>query len=178
MSLWYHKIDSLRWLDGSIREDLSPEERGVWADLLALAGLTREPRRGYIERSEGIPYTHEVLLTRLNISAELFERTVLKCVKEGRLEVLPDGTMIITNWARYNDTTTFREHRRAKEQAIAKGVETKHRQATATDALIRAVNKLNQGLSTLRYEATGDGRILDKKTGEIRDTIEGEGSMQ
>ena len=53
----WHKINSLRWLTGSIRKDLDSKGRGVWADLLALSGISR--RRGYIERSEGIGYERD-----------------------------------------------------------------------------------------------------------------------
>jgi hypothetical protein len=104
MPLWYNKMDSYRWINGSIRQDLEPDERSVWADFLALAGLTREPRRGYIERSEGVPYTKQALITMLNISEELFDRAVKKCVNEGRLQSLEDGTLFLTNWGKYNET--------------------------------------------------------------------------
>jgi len=169
MPLFYHKTDSLRWIDGSIREDLEPDERSVWADLMALAGLTREPRRGFIERSEGIPYQKAALLVRLNITEELLDRAVNKCVEEGRLQVLPDGTMFLTNWGRYNDTTEYKKKKEAKEASLEKSKETKHQSQTATEALVRAVNELNRGMEKQRYELTPDGQILDKTTGEIKD---------
>jgi hypothetical protein len=39
------------WLDGSIRKDLNASETGVWADLLAMAGHSRNP--GVIQFSQG-----------------------------------------------------------------------------------------------------------------------------
>lgn len=113
--LYYHKIDSYKWINGSIRADLEPDERSVWADLIALAGLTREERRGYIERSQGIPYPKNTLLAMLNISEELFDRAICKCVNEGRLEVYSDGTMRLTNWGKYNNTDTYK--RKSKEHS-------------------------------------------------------------
>lgn len=169
MPLFYHKIDSLRWIDGSIREDLEPDERSVWADLMALAGLTREPRRGFIERSKGIAYKKAVLLPRLNITEELFDRTVAKCVEEGRLTVLPDGTMHLTNWERYNDMTSYKAKKEAKEIAIGKSKQTRETKDNIMVALLRSVNRLNQGLEAHRYEVTKDNKILDTKTGEIKE---------
>lgn len=139
--LYYHKIDSYRWLEGSIRQDLEPDERSVWADLLALAALTREPRRGFIERSEGIPYPKAVILARLNITEELFDRAIIKCVNEGRLKVYDNGTMEIVNFGRYNNTDTYGKHikNQSKLDAIAENVAT----------------------------LCGNTQVIDKKTGEV-----------
>lgn len=143
MPFFYHKIDSLRWLDGSIREDLAPDERSVWADLLALAGLTREPRRGYIERSEGIPYKKAVLLSRLEVTEDLFDRAVAKCVAEGRLQVLLDGTMRITNWMRYNDTAGYEEKKEVKKSALDRAKISRQRKDKLLQSLTAAINRQN-----------------------------------
>lgn len=143
MPFFYHKIDSFRWLNGSIREDLVPDERSVWADLLALAGLTRDPRRGYIERSEGIPYRKSALLSMLNVTEELFDRAVAKCVTEGRLQVLLDGTMRITNWMRYNDTTDFEEKKEIKRSALDRAKLTRRRKDKLLQSLTAAINRQN-----------------------------------
>lgn len=167
----YHRIDDYRWINGSIRQDLQPDERSVWADFLALAGLSREGRRGYIERSQGIPYPKTVLLTLLNITEELFDRTVSKCVKEGRLQVLPDGTMFIVNWLKYNDVSSYETRRRQK--SIANGQSRQNRKSleNVVEGLTRKINELNTRLHTTRYQVTKDGKVLDAQTGEISDKL-------
>lgn len=170
MPLWYHKTDSFRWINGSIRQDLVPDERSVWADFMALAGLSREPRRGYIERSEGIPYPKEVLLAMLNVTEELFDRAVDKCVTEGRLQVFPDGTYYLTNWEKYNNVAEFEAKKRQKSIANEKARKDRTSMATAAEALTREINRLNKEFQRvdkkLVYIATDDGKILNTKTGE------------
>ncbi len=181
MPLFYHKIDSLHWIDGSIRWDLMPDERSVWADLLAMAGLTREPRRGYIEVSEGIGYPGQALLVRLNITKDLFDRTIVKCVAEGRLQIFPDGKnntiYLITNWNKYNDTKTLVEHKRIQSKGIQNSKQRKVSKNVITESATRAVNEANKALSeakTLTQLVEGklgvanvDGMLVDATTGEI-----------
>lgn len=110
MSYEWFKMYSKGWLDGSIRQQLTAEERSVWADLLAFANECRE--RGVIARAKGIPFTREYLAARFSISLELLNSTIAKCqddvndtsrgMAEGhRLEVLADGTIAIGNWEQY-----------------------------------------------------------------------------
>jgi len=165
MPLWYHRVDDYKWIHGSIRQDLEPDERGVWADLLSLAGLTREPRRGYIERSEGVPYPKKVLVCILNISDELFDRTTTKCVKEGRLQVFEDGTMYITNWSRYNDVESWHKRKQHEQEqkdsrnlAVEKSRETKKSIVKALDSTNLAINRLNTTVHQMKTE------IINKDT--------------
>ena len=170
MPLWYHKTDSYRWINGSIREDLLPDERSVWADFLALAGLTRESRRGYIERSEGIPYRKNHLLSMLNISEELFDRAIDKCVAEGRLQVLPDGTMCITNWGKYNDTSSYEEKNRQKDISIERAKETKKRKSEAVDTIVEVANEIKNQVVKLNKKTRyidNNTIILDTDSGDI-----------
>ena len=109
----WHKVDSLRWLDGSIRSDLEPAERGVWADLLALAALTR--RRGYIERSEGIPYKRQHLAERFDVPLKLLNSTITKCIKEGRITKAASGVLYITNWEYYQAVPPEKKRPTAKQ---------------------------------------------------------------
>jgi hypothetical protein len=168
MALWYNKIDSYRWINGSIRQDLTPDERSVWADFLALAGLTREPRRGFIERSEGIAYPKEVLLSMLNIKEELFDRTISKCASEGRLKVYPDGSMEIVHWDNYNDVSDYKTKKEAKQSSIDKAKYTKKHNQEVMESLTVAVNLLNRQLQSKRYEIRGED-ILDTVTGLLVD---------
>lgn len=169
MALWYHKIHSLQWLNGSIREDLTPDERSVWADLLALAGISRESRRGFIERSEGIPYSRQHILTVLNIGGELYDRAVGKCVEEGRLVVYEDGTMQIINWDHYNDTTNYSEEKQKAKASAAKAQVTKRKNEALMSSISSLYNRLLCRLDDgrVRYAITEDGQLVDKATGVV-----------
>lgn len=169
--LWYHRTDSYRWINGSIRQDLLPDERSVWADLMALAALTREPRRGYIERSEGIPYSKTVLLSMLNITGELFDRAVAKCVKEGRLKVFEDGTMLLTNWQYYNDVNELAERKEREKEKKEYTKRSREKRLAENSALIRAINVLNARLKALEQNdekyIIKDDNIINTETGEM-----------
>lgn len=182
MSLWYHKIDSYQWIHGSIREDLEPDERSVWADLIALAGLTREERRGYIERSEGVPYRKHQIINLLNITEELYDRALQKCISEGRVVFYDDGTIYLKNWDKYNDVEDWREKKRRKAISNAKSNGNKSLRDASVDNLAHKVNTLNALLRSEIYKIK-DGVVVDVKTGEVAteeviDKIMNNGSKQ
>jgi len=106
----YFRLYSKGWLEGSIRQQLTIEERSVFADLLAFANECRE--RGVIARAPGIPFPRQYLADRFGVPLELLNSTIERCSQDGndpkrhskpghRIEVLPDGTLVITNWAEY-----------------------------------------------------------------------------
>lgn len=102
---WY-KMYSRGWLTGSIRAQLTPAERGVWADLLAMANESRV--RGVICRAKGIPYTREYIANFLEIPIDLLNSTIDKCVKDEnaddpttRIMFDTDGCIVISNWEKY-----------------------------------------------------------------------------
>lgn len=102
---WF-KLHSKGWLTGSIRSQLTPAERSVWADLLALANESRI--RGIICRALGIPYTREYLAQYFLVPLEVLNSTIEKCSQDknttdgkGRIELDSDGCIIITNWKEY-----------------------------------------------------------------------------
>ncbi len=92
------KLWTEEWLDGSIRMELSPSERSIWADLLALSGRSRVP--GLIQANNGVPYTHNYLAGRFNVSEELLETTLKKCSIQKRIIEDENGIKII-NWKKY-----------------------------------------------------------------------------
>jgi len=92
------KLHVSGWLHGSIRYQLEPDERGVWADLIAMAGQCLA--RGRICDNDGIAYPKQYIANQLNISLELLERTLGKCKKEGRIAEIK-GVIGITHWKEY-----------------------------------------------------------------------------
>ena len=102
------KLYTSEWIDGSIRIDLTPAERSMWADLLVLAGLSR--REGYIERSQGIPFTVQDIASRCVVDISLVNSTIEKCKKEGRITIDEANTIIITNWEKYQFVPDGKSH--------------------------------------------------------------------
>ena len=96
--LTWVKLHVSGWLHGSIRWQLTPEERSVWADLIALAGQCL--RGGRIEDNDGRGFPRDYLANQLNIPLELLEQTIEKCQEEGRIELEKD-VIILTNWKSY-----------------------------------------------------------------------------
>jgi len=92
------KLWAIECLDGSIRYQLEPDERGVWYDLLVFARVCNQD--GLIADKDKRPYPHSFIANRLNISEELLERALQKCSGEGRIEENACGIQIV-NWKIY-----------------------------------------------------------------------------
>lgn len=96
--LTWVKINVSGWLHGSIRWQLTPEERGVWADLIALAGQCLQG--GKICDNDKRAFPMDYIANQFNISLELLTNTIDKCIQEGRIEK-QDGIIALTNWKFY-----------------------------------------------------------------------------
>ena len=104
------------WLHGSIRWQLEPEERGVWADLICLAGECG--KAGRICDNDGKPYPQKYLASMLNIPTELLDRTIEKCKNDERINVEGD-ILVITNWKAYQSEYERQKVYRDKEVTVA-----------------------------------------------------------
>ena len=99
IKLWI--AESLR---GSIRFELTPAERGVWYDLLAMAGESRTP--GTIQATEGVGYPKPWIAQALNIPVELLEQTLDKLASTDRIKMNTDSISIINfEYYQSNDRT-------------------------------------------------------------------------
>lgn len=103
---WWIKLWTHQWLEGTLRFDLDPAERSIWADLLALANECRVP--GIIQSGEGFPFPHSYLANRFNIPLELFDNTLVKLKVQVRISENSDGITII-NWSEYQGSITPEE---------------------------------------------------------------------
>jgi len=73
--------------------ELTPAERGVWIDLLALAGVNND---------DGIILADEASLPRrLMVPKALFNRTVKRCIEVDKLTRNEDGQLVVVNYNRY-----------------------------------------------------------------------------
>lgn len=144
-----------KWLFGSTRIELLPDERSVWLDLLALASKNS----GYIRANDTTPYPISQLAGLLIITEELLNRTIEKCIQYDKIIKNPDGTLKIPSWGTYQ--LSPRQKRRysktskkasAKEDTVSKKKDAKNKRKK------NKVNKKKEDISTfLKYfnEKTG-----------------------
>jgi len=104
------------YLMGSIREDLTAEERGVWTDFLVLAGNSRVP--GVICSNEESPMSLLRMAGMLNVNVKLVKRCLDKFLESGRVTVDDLGLIHIVNWGKYqySDYDRVKKYRQAKKK--------------------------------------------------------------
>lgn len=111
-------------LQGTIRFDFTPAERGVWYDLILLAGRCRVP--GVISPNGESPYPQSYIAGLLNISLELLETTLEKCKTSGRIRETKRGIELV-NWGHYQSEyerqKPYRQQKKEKEAAPQKLLE-------------------------------------------------------
>jgi len=98
--LFWIKIWTEEWLDGSIREQLTPTERSIWVDLLVMAGRSRNP--GIVQSNPDTPYSHDYLANRFRVSHQELNTALENFIKQGRIHENTKGIEII-NWHKYQD---------------------------------------------------------------------------
>lgn len=92
------KLWTEEWLDGTVRYQLTPPERSIFIDLIALAGRSRQP--GIIQANINEPYPHNILAQRLNVSPDLLDITLGKLAEQGRISENSNGIHIV-KWQTY-----------------------------------------------------------------------------
>ena len=86
-------------LTGTMRFEFDPAERGVWYDLLVLAGNCRQ--EGIIAAGPDRPYPLTWIAGTLNVPLPLLKRTLDKCKESERIGMNGTGMIKITNWEKY-----------------------------------------------------------------------------
>jgi hypothetical protein len=86
-------------LIGSMREELTPEERGVWYDFLILAGHSRIP--GVICANGNTPLSVKRIGEILNTPLTLIEHCITVFIKADRIVVDEYGCIHLNNWDKY-----------------------------------------------------------------------------
>jgi len=84
-----------RWPDSPIRNYLELDERDVYHCLRSYAGSN--DREGYIERSEGVPYSLEQLALRIEVEVDALQRTVNKLLGIDEVS-FDDGIIHFLKW--------------------------------------------------------------------------------
>ncbi len=121
------------WLTGTIREDLTSEQRGIWVDFLALATRNRIP--GCISANEDTALSVRRLAQLLNVPPNVVSRAMGKFVEQNRISVDDRGIIHITNWDayQYSDYDRQKPWRDARREA---GEEPQPDDARPDDSLV------------------------------------------
>lgn len=101
--LWVDK-----WIFGSTRIELQPDERAVWVDMMALASKDN----GFIRANPSTGYPIAQLSGLLCIPEELLERTIQRCLETGKIKIAENvdnssncgnlaRVFYLINWAEY-----------------------------------------------------------------------------
>ena len=98
---------------GTLREELTPEERGVWYDFLILAGHSRVP--GVICANENTALSNKRIAEILNTPLKLIERCLGKFKEAGRIAIDDYGCIHIFNWGKYQYSDYDRQKKYRKE---------------------------------------------------------------
>ncbi len=102
------KVYCDKWLDGSLRDE-SPEIRGVWIDLLVLAGAGRYGDSGEVKLSNSVGLTDNQIADILAISLSLWHQAKNRFLETERIRITEKGVISIINWRKYQP-----EYRRQK----------------------------------------------------------------
>lgn len=94
------KIYCDRWLNGTIREE-TPEVRGIWVDLLVLAGSGKYGDSGEIKITDQVGFLDEQLADLLQISRQKWATIKKKLIETDRVIVKNSNIIAIKNWTKY-----------------------------------------------------------------------------
>jgi len=151
VKIWVHES-----LTGTIRFDFTPAERGVWYDLLILAGNCRMD--GIIAAGPGKPYPYNWIAGTLNVPLELLESTLEKCRLSERIYENNDGIHIL-NWHRYQSEYERQKPYRERKRKVTPAAE------TAMKPSPEETHEANSGIGT---ETASEAELL-----RFLETLEG-----
>ncbi len=98
--LWIDK-----WIFGSTRIELQPDERSVWIDLMAIASKDN----GYIRANPETEYPPQQLAGLLCISEELLNRSIQRFIETKKIAKSENGAgYYIINWSSYQLTDRYK----------------------------------------------------------------------
>ena len=110
------KIFCEKWLRGSIRQE-TPEVRGVWVDLLALAGDSAYGDIGTISLGNECGLTDEQIAKILNINLSQWIEIKKRLIETDRIAVNGYNEIHIVNWKKYQSEYARQKKYRKKLQS-------------------------------------------------------------
>jgi len=141
-----------KWLFGSTRLELSPAERGIFIDLMALA----QKDGGYIRANTGVPYRLEQLAGFLCLDKALLEKTIERCIEVGKLERLGDGTLRLVSFEKY--ITSERHRRRLNADMMAEKADA----MSSQPAISETKRNETKGKDTRDIKADNTGQLFEE----------------
>ena len=179
---WF-KVDAAGWIRGSIRTNMTIEQRSVWIDLLAFASECRM-RDGTMRFAEGKPMDIEYIANILRIPVSTLKDTIELCAADKnidndkhRIEVWADGTIQIANWEKYQSVPVNKTRDDATSRVLKERRNTRHATVRypdeSLDALVEnvgpeaALDKLQDIIKGKQERGEIDGAV-DYTTGEVR----------
>lgn len=103
-----------KWLFGSTRLELDPGERSVFVDLIMMGSKDN----GYIRANETIPYPPKQLAAFLNISEELLQSTISKCLQYGKLNEISAGMWRIASWDNFRLSKSYKSELETGKKSV------------------------------------------------------------
>ncbi|MFC2042140.1 hypothetical protein ACFLTV_01370 [Chloroflexota bacterium] len=100
MTRTWIKLYCDQWLSGTLREETA-ELRGVFADLLALAGSGKYGDTGTISLQNGVGLTDLQFEKLLKITKFQWRKCKRRLISTDRIEVNSDNVVTIINWKKY-----------------------------------------------------------------------------
>ena len=96
---WF-KIYADKWLTGTIRDE-TPATRGIFVDLLALAGGGEFGDTGVISLKNGVGFNDLQLQKILKVSKSEWRNAKKRLISSERIAINPDNIITILNWKKY-----------------------------------------------------------------------------
>jgi len=96
---WF-KVYPDKWLKGTLSAE-TPEIRGVWIGLLALAAAGNYGDNGEIKYNDDIGLTDQQIAAALSIEIRLWRKAKKRFLETNRIEIAENGAILITNWKKY-----------------------------------------------------------------------------
>jgi hypothetical protein len=94
------KIYCDKWLEGTLRQE-TPEFRGVWTDVLALAGSGKFADTGIIALANGVGYTDLQIAAILRINPDIWVTCKQRLIETERISLNGANIIHILNWQKY-----------------------------------------------------------------------------
>ncbi len=118
-----------RWLRGTLREE-TLEVRGLWADLLALAGDSNYGDAGTIQVTPGMGFTDDQIAALFNIPLEKWIAGKSRLFETGRLKICPINVIQIEKWKSYQSEYDRQKQYRKGEKGQQKVQDKVQREVT------------------------------------------------
>lgn len=160
------KIYCENWLRGSIRQE-PPEIRGIWVDLLTLAGDSAYGDVGEIKLADKLGLTDKQLCQLLNITDDLLQKAKKRLIETERIKIDNDNVIIIINWQKYQ--SEYQRIRKYTKKNTTKNT-TKHTEKHTTKNTGKNTEKGNKEIEIEIEKKKKIERKIEKKNKKKKTT--------